>query len=79
MQLLPPVFPQHSSGYYPAYRRIGYIAIALGISQGNTGSLGGGGPGGSGPVPPGSFTYHRPDGISLYIRPTDPMDTYLRP
>jgi len=31
------------------------------------------------PVPPGVFTYHRPGGVFLFIRPTGPLDTYLRP
>lgn len=34
-------------------------------------------PGGA--IPPGSFTYRRPGGVDIYIRPTDPSDTYLRP
>ncbi len=33
----------------------------------------------SGPVPPGSSTYFRPDGTSYFLRPSDPADTYLRP
>jgi hypothetical protein len=33
----------------------------------------------SGPVPPGTFTYRRPGGVFLFIRPTGPLDTYLRP
>jgi hypothetical protein len=47
------------------------LGLGLGLInvQGSTGGV----------VPPSLFTYRRPGGVFLFIRPTAPIDTYLRP